>query len=134
IAGTVGLEDGEHILTEPGAAVPAGPVEGTGHHALLLALLKHHANRNGHGATVPPPTDTRPPSRWRYPDKRARRGASRTSRSAVPALVRIPGRVCGAGSPPHRARASPATPVAAPTIRPRKPDQRRWSQSDPSAP
>jgi hypothetical protein len=52
IAGSIGGEDGEHVLTDPGAAVPSRPVEGAGHHPLLLALFDHHPNRIGHTVTV----------------------------------------------------------------------------------
>src|SRR3954471_21688841 len=42
VAGPVGLQDAEHVVTQPGTAIPSGPVEGTRHDPLLLSLLEHH--------------------------------------------------------------------------------------------
>src|SRR5262249_52523844 len=48
VARPVSPEYRERVLADPGAPVQPGPVEGAGHHPLLLAVLEHHANRFRH--------------------------------------------------------------------------------------
>jgi hypothetical protein len=52
VPGSIRGEYRKHVRIDPGAPVPSRPVEGAGHHPLLLTLFKNHANRIGHSVSA----------------------------------------------------------------------------------